>query len=63
MDYGVVNKGYGGLCCESVDLGETANVFKWSYEEVKAWNNKMRATMRDRRYHAYQDLYVVIDII
>lgn len=31
---------------------------QWTYDEVKAWNAKMRLTMKDRRYHVYQSLYV-----
>lgn len=34
----------------------SVNVAQWSYNEVKEWNAKMRVTVRDRRYHAYQDV-------
>ncbi|KAL8798879.1 MAG: hypothetical protein Q9182_006309 [Xanthomendoza sp. 2 TL-2023] len=29
----------------------------WTYDAVKEWNAEMRNTLRDRKYHAYQDVY------
>ncbi|KAL8835974.1 MAG: hypothetical protein Q9170_003097 [Blastenia crenularia] len=31
----------------------------WTYEGVQKWNNEMRQTMRDPKYHAYQDGYTM----
>ncbi|KAL8686192.1 MAG: hypothetical protein Q9218_007283 [Villophora microphyllina] len=29
----------------------------WTYERVKKWNADMRHVLRDRKYHAYQNVY------
>ena len=36
---------------------------QWTYDEVKAWNAKMRLIMKDRRYHVYQSLYVLPSLL
>lgn len=30
---------------------------QWTYEGVKEWNAEMRKVLKDRKYHAYQDVY------
>ena len=33
---------------------------QWSYDRVKEWIKNMRATLLDRKVHAYQEMYVPI---
>ncbi|MCJ1464596.1 hypothetical protein MMC07_003209 [Pseudocyphellaria aurata] len=44
---------------EGWNIALLTRLMGWTYNQVKEWNAKMRLTMRDRRYHAYQEVSVV----
>lgn len=58
-DLGKWNMHYWNEGLEGWNIALLTRVMGWSYNQVKEWNAKMRLIMRDRRYHAYQDVSVV----
>ena len=65
MVNGIINESHGRKLKDRFHFNNdvvtvlTLSTCQWIYEEVKAWNAKMRLTMKDWRYHVYQSFYVI----